>query len=92
VGQFGGNAVEVTTNARRDLRKLPELVRARVIAALERLAARGEGDVKALAGPDGELRLRVGEYRARFTLRDAVDGAPRVIVVLRVLHRREAYR
>lgn len=59
----------------------------RIFAALVRLAETGEGDVKALKGQSGELRLRVGDYRVRFTLE--ADGAIRIHTVR---HRKEAYR
>ncbi len=39
----------------------------RIFTALHRFAETGEGDVKKLQGESGELRLRVGDYRVRFT-------------------------
>jgi mRNA interferase RelE/StbE len=73
--------------ARRDLRRLDPPVRARVIAALERLAANDPNvDVRTLTGSD-ELRLRVGNWRVRF-IRDTTE---RQLVILRVLPRGRAY-
>jgi mRNA interferase RelE/StbE len=73
--------------ARRDLRRLDPPVCARVIAALERLAANDPNvDVRTLTGSD-ELRLRVGNWRVRF-IRDTTE---RQLVILRVLPRGRAY-
>jgi mRNA interferase RelE/StbE len=76
-----------SARARRDLRRLDPPVRARVIAALERLAAGDrtveERKLKAL----GESRLRVGDWRVRFTR----DAEARVIGVTHVLPRGRAY-
>lgn len=67
--------------------KLDATVRERVIAAIERFAGTGHGDVKALKGCPGEFRLRVGDWRVRFTLNPAKTG----IVIVYVAHRREVY-
>ena len=62
--------------------------RERVLAALERLAETGRGDVVKMQGHDREWRLRVGDYRVRLTF----EFQSQTIQVLRVRHRREAYR
>ena len=62
--------------------------RERVLAALERMAETGHGDVVKMRGWDREWRLRVGVYRIRLTF----EFQTQTIRVLRVLHRREAYR
>ncbi|HEY4104749.1 MAG TPA: type II toxin-antitoxin system RelE/ParE family toxin [Polyangiaceae bacterium] len=67
---------------------LDGVARARVIAAIERLAETGAGDVKALKGSPGMYRLRVGDWRVVF----ALDSARTDLVVERVAHRREVYR
>jgi len=54
--------------------------------SLHRFASAGQGDVKRLKGKTEELRLRVGDYRIRFT------EEPDALYVNRVLHRSEAYR
>jgi len=59
----------------------------RIFAALHRFAESGEGDVRKLQGQSGELRLRVGDYRVRFT-QEADDS----LQIHAVLHRKEAYR
>ena len=79
-----------TRRAAADLRGLEENVRQRVRNAVNRYAETGLGDVRRLRGYDREWRLRVGQWRVRFTYDD--DSESITILVLRVLHRREAYR
>lgn len=80
-------AVVLTARAQRDLTHLDRAIAVRVIRAVERLAESGQGDVRRLQGTARrEWRLRVGDWRVRFTLeRDR-------LVVLRILPRGEAYR
>jgi mRNA interferase RelE/StbE len=75
--------------AERELAALGGSVRARVVKALTRLAAdpRRAANVKALAGDD-LYRLRVGDWRVIYALRD--DRL--LILVVRIGHRREVYR
>jgi mRNA interferase RelE/StbE len=74
--------------AEKDRDRLDARMRARVLAAIERYAETGEGDVRALRGSRGELRLRVGDWRVRF----ALDFETATMVVLHVLPRGSAYR
>ncbi|MSQ13216.1 MAG: plasmid stabilization protein [Dehalococcoidia bacterium] len=74
--------------ARRDLRDLDKPIAERVVSGIERFAETEAGNVKHLRGQDGELRLRVGDWRVRFTL----DPEQGIMNVLRIRHRREAYR
>ena len=75
-----------TPPARRDLRRLDAQTRARVITAVEQLAANDPRvDVRKLTGSD-EHRLRVGDWRVRFRR----DADSREIIVLRVLLRGRA--
>ena len=72
----------------RDLSRLDPQIQERVIAALERLAATGQGNVVQLAGlQPPEWRLRVGKWRVRFRRNDR----ERILDVLRVLPRDKAY-
>jgi mRNA-degrading endonuclease RelE of RelBE toxin-antitoxin system len=59
----------------------------RIFAALHRFAETGEGDVKKLKGESSELRLRVGDYRVRFT-----DEPHGILRIHSVRHRKTAYR
>jgi mRNA interferase RelE/StbE len=72
--------------ARADVRRLDRETAMRIFAGLHRFAEAGTGDVKQLAGASDELRLRIGSYRVRFT--EEAD----TLRILRVLHRKEAYR
>ena len=81
------HTVLLTARARRDLERLDRVAAQRVVGALEVLADTGRGDVRRLRGTaDREWRLRVGDWRVRFTYE---RGG---IVVLRVLPRGSAYR
>jgi mRNA interferase RelE/StbE len=76
-----------SARAKHDLRRLDPPVRARVVAALERFAA-GDStvDERKLKGID-EWRIRVGDWRVRFTR----DDGTRTIHVTHVLPRGRAY-
>jgi mRNA interferase RelE/StbE len=77
-----------TERALKDAERLDRTVRERVVAALEKLAETGQGDIRRLGGGDPEWRLRVGDWRVRFVF----DYAGKIIQVLRVLPRSSAYR
>lgn len=71
------------------MRRLDRPVQQRIIEGLDRLVGDPPaGDVVRLAGPDDEWRLRVGDWRVRFTR----DSSKRTVIVLRVLPRGRAYR
>ena len=76
-----------TDPAKTDVRRIDRETAMRILAALDRFARTGEGDVKRLQDIEPpEFRLRVGDYRLFFVnINDALE-------VRRVLHRREAYR
>ena len=78
--------VHYTDHAAKDMENLPLKDRQRVLDVVNRFAASGVGDVRALGGQwRGRFRLRSGIWRVVFRMEDG-------IVVIRVLHRREAYR
>jgi mRNA-degrading endonuclease RelE of RelBE toxin-antitoxin system len=79
--------VVLSTRARRDLERLDPQTNQRVREALRRLGDEGYGDVVKLAGERDRYRLRIGDWRAEYQY-----GDPRAIRVIRVRHRREAYR
>jgi len=75
------------TRAQRDLRRLDPPIRARVVAALEKLAADPHaGQLRKLTGSP-ESKLRVGEWRVLATL----DEQAKTVQVIRVLPRGRAY-
>ena len=73
--------------SRADIRRLDRDTAMRIFSALHRFAETGEGDIKKLKGESDDLRLRVGDYRVRFT--EEPDDA---LHIHSVLHRSEAYR
>lgn len=89
--------------ARTDLNRAPTQLQRRVVAALERYAANGFGDIVRVEGTD-QLRLRVGDWRVRFRTRietrslEERPGEPpreievRVVEVVVVRPRGSAYR
>ena len=81
--------IELSPRARRDLRKLPRSDQVRVAARINELAddPRPAGAVK-LAGAEDLWRVRVGEYRIVYQIRDVLL---QVLVVL-VGHRGDIYR
>jgi len=75
-------------SAQRQIEALDTPIRRRIQTALLRLAVapRDSAGVKAMT--DGHYRLRVGDWRVVYALRDE----ELVVLVLRVGHRREVYR
>lgn len=73
--------------AARELERLPPRQRDQIEQAIERFAETGVGDVRMLANADRQLRLRVGDWRVRFTYEK-----PEIIRILHIRNRRDAYR
>jgi mRNA interferase RelE/StbE len=73
--------------ARTEVRALDRETAMRILVALTRFAESGEGDIKRLQGSTSELRLRVGDYRVRFT-----EEPGDVLHIHSVRHRKDAYR
>lgn len=81
--------IEFRPSARAELLAFDRPVQDRVLRSLDRLAIdpRSAPNVKALKGAN-RYRLRGGIWRMIYTLHDDVM----VVLVLRIAHRREAYR
>ncbi|MFN8633465.1 MAG: type II toxin-antitoxin system RelE/ParE family toxin [Chloroflexota bacterium] len=77
-----------TPPAIRDLRRIHRQTAERIREAVRRYATTQLGDVRKLEGEQDRYRLRVGEHRVIFRY----ERGRLVIVVLRVGHRRDAYR
>lgn len=58
-----------------------------ILTAIHRLAETGAGRVKELEGRNGEKRLRVGDFRVRFT-----EEYPETLRIHTVKNRKDAYR
>jgi mRNA-degrading endonuclease RelE of RelBE toxin-antitoxin system len=82
-----GRRIIWSDQAKSQLRAIDQGTAVRILHALARLIASGEGDVKRLQDIEPpEFRPRVGDYRVRFhDLGDSIE-------VLAVKHRRDAYR
>ncbi|MFG2428981.1 type II toxin-antitoxin system RelE/ParE family toxin [Streptomyces sp. NPDC048590] len=88
-----GYATRFTPHAQRDLLKIPRQDALRILMRLSELQKAldagniGAFDVRALQGHPGRWRLRVGDYRAVYSLEDG-----RLILwVLAAGHRRDVY-
>lgn len=81
--------IDVAPAAVRQLRRLDSQARRRVQAAIELLAEqpRPSGSKK-LVGGDGEWRVRTGDYRIAYEVRDDVL----LVLVVAVGHRRDVYK
>ena len=85
VGQW---RLEIARRAKRDINKLPPLVRRRILGSFEGLVTTPRtGDIKKLAGAAGDYRLRVGDYRVLFT----VHQETLTVEITPVRHRSSAY-
>ena len=84
-----GYRVVLRRSAARDLASLEQPILRRVTRAISGLAddPRPHG-AKLLTGPDRIWRLRVGDYRILYWLGDDVVQ----VLVIRIRHRRDAYR
>jgi mRNA-degrading endonuclease RelE of RelBE toxin-antitoxin system len=85
--------------ARADIRAIPQQTAMQILVAIHRLAESGAGRVKTLKGQGGEKRLRVGDFRVRFTEEsgDIDEGSQGrksegILRIKAVRNRKEAYR
>lgn len=82
-------AVQISSQAERQLAGLPSEFRRRVDAKILALAEnpRPPGVTK-LGGPDEQYRIRIGDYRVIYELHDDML----LVIVLKVAHRSKVYR
>jgi mRNA interferase RelE/StbE len=86
---MGRYAVFFTTSADKALRKFPETVQRRIVAAVLELQENPHPpDCVKLKGEDDFWRIRVGNFRVVYTVRD--DEL--TVLVVRVAHRKDVYR
>jgi mRNA interferase RelE/StbE len=81
--------VQIKRSAEKAIASLPNAVRRRIDQHILALAVnpRPQGAIR-LQGVSGVWRLRVGDYRIIYDIRDR----ELVVLVIHVAHRREAYR
>jgi mRNA interferase RelE/StbE len=86
---MSGYAVKIAPAAQRTMKKLEQLVLRRIVRALEGLATdpRPSG-VEKISQDPRFWRIRVGDYRTVYW----VDDDNKIIVVVIVRHRKDAYR
>ena len=73
--------------AKADIRAIPQHIAMNILTAIHQLAESGAGRVKGLKGEGGEKRLRVGDFRVRFT-----EEHPETLRIHTVKNRKIAYR
>ena len=82
-------SITFARSARRELERLEHSVAHRILARIEELAAEPRPvGCRKLQGGSGLWRLRIGDYRVVYSV---VDGQ-KLVDVVAVRHRREAYR
>ena len=81
--------IEFTSSATRDFSKLAEDIRQRLLPKIDALAddPRPMG-VQKLQGGENRYRIRAGDYRIVYEIRDKIL----VILIVGIGHRREVYR
>jgi mRNA interferase RelE/StbE len=73
----------------KELAKLDKPVARRIVRAIDRLGAQPRPPgARSLVGHSGLWRIRIGDYRVVYAIKDA----ELVILALRVAHRRDVYR
>jgi mRNA interferase RelE/StbE len=82
-------SVHLAPAAERQLKALEKPVRARIVRRLRKLeeTPRPQG-VEKLSGPDDLYRIREGEYRIIYTIKDKAL----IVLVVKVGHRKDVYR
>ena len=81
-------SVRIKASAAKELERIPGPARLRIIAAIDRLGEQPLVGAPLKGGLRGLRRQRVGDYRIVYELLDA----ELVVLVVRVAHRRDAYR
>lgn len=79
--------IVISEEAKTNIRAIPQHIAMNILTAVHRLAESNSGYVKALQGKPGEKRLRVGDYRIRFS-----EEHPDTLRIHTILHRKDAYR
>lgn len=81
--------VLVERSVERTLKRLPHQVFVRIVTAIKDLGVNPRpSGCRKLAGSDSDWRVRAGDYRVLYE----IDDEKRIVRILHVRHRREAYR
>ena len=81
-------SIRIKRSAARELQRIPARDRSRIMEAVDRLADDPMNGSPLKGGFRGIRRLRAGDYRVLYEVQDAAL----IVLVVRVAHRREAYR
>jgi mRNA interferase RelE/StbE len=81
--------VQIIPSALKQLSKLPTKAQRRIVAGIDalRFEPRPHG-VKKLSGEEDHYRIRVGDYRVIYTIRDR----ELIVIVFRIADRKDVYR
>lgn len=81
--------IEITRSAAKEIKKLHQPILGRIMKAIEKLAKdpHPPGCAK-LVGSDDLWRIRVGNYRIIYSVKEQIQ----LVLVTRVAHRSEAYQ
>jgi mRNA interferase RelE/StbE len=84
--------IEITRRAERQLKGLPAQTQERIAEGISLLGQNPDSsklDVKKLTNdPEAHYRLRIGSYRVKFNRDDKIE----IIAIIRIAHRKDAYR
>ncbi|MCY4013762.1 MAG: type II toxin-antitoxin system RelE/ParE family toxin [Gammaproteobacteria bacterium] len=81
-------SIRIKGSAAKELKRLDRAVRSRIASHIDRLAEHPYAGSALKGDLRGLRRLRVGEYRVVYEIQEEAL----VILVVRIAHRREAYR
>ena len=81
-------SIRIKESAAKELRRVAKPDRARIVAAIDRLAETPHLGTSLKGDLRGLRRIRVGDYRILYEVRDK----ELVVLVVRIAHRRGAYR
>ena len=81
--------IEFYKDASKQFRKLPLNIQKRIQAKIDELAIEPRPNgVKKLQGDDNSYRIRVGDYRIVYEIKDDVL----LVIVIKIKHRSEVYK
>ena len=81
--------IEFTPRAARDFRTLPKGVQRRLAPLIDTLAKHPRtADAIKLTGADNLYRIRSGDYRILYQIKDAIC----IVLIIRLGHRKDVYR
>ena len=81
-------SVQIKRSAAKELARIPKQERVRIVEAIDRLAQWPHTGTPLKGQHYGLRRVRVGTYRVLYEVLDEVL----IVLVVRVAHRRDAYR